>query len=143
MSVVNSMVNQVEDLVANGWYAHFQFIAAAVDLVCTVALVCAINWMGLLPLAFLIPAIGIVAQCRRRKLVTLLERRVTAELGWLDAMNEAMQNWMLIGAYQMRSSVSTEFKHIYDKVCSSGSRSSTTPTIRGVVVAVVVVPRLR
>jgi ABC-type multidrug transport system fused ATPase/permease subunit len=79
--VVNAMVNQVEDLVSKGWYAHFQFIAAAFDVVCSVILVCWLNWKGILPLAFLIPAISIVVQCRKHTWGRRLRRRGYADTG--------------------------------------------------------------
>jgi ABC-type bacteriocin/lantibiotic exporter with double-glycine peptidase domain len=109
------LYSQVEDLVSKGWYAHFQFIAAAFDVVCSVILACWLNWKGVLPVAFLIPAISIVVQCRKSTLVKLLQERVQAELGWLEVMSDNMLNWRLVSAYQMNGQVCTQFKHTYEQ----------------------------
>ena len=112
------MINQVEDLVAKGWYAHLQFIATAADVVCSVVLVVVLDWKGILPIAFLIPAISIVCKCRERQLVKLLQERVKVEMGWLEVMSDSMQNWRLINTFHMNNDICTQFKKTYDKVCS-------------------------
>jgi ABC-type multidrug transport system fused ATPase/permease subunit len=114
-SVVNSMVNQVEDLVVNGWYGHFLFIAAAIDLTASSVVAIQLDYRSSGALAVLLPLVTLALYCRRLTLVDLLHKRVDEERNWMDQMNDMMRNWMLINAYEQRSEVCTRFKKTYDQ----------------------------
>jgi hypothetical protein len=110
MTVVNCMVNQVEELVIKGWYGSSLFIAAVFDLVCSSILVYFMGWKALVPLAILFPAVLIIFQCRSPVLVRLLQTRVKRERAWLSLMDDAMDNWPLVNAYGLRDTITGDFK---------------------------------
>jgi hypothetical protein len=93
MTVVNAMVNQVEELVMKGWYCSSLFIAASFDLLCSSILVYVMGWKALVPLAILFPAMIFLFQSRSPKFVKLLQVRVQRERAWLNIMDDAMDNW--------------------------------------------------
>jgi len=115
MTVVNCMVNQVEELVIKGWYGSSLFIAAVFDLVCSSILVYFMGWKALVPLAILFPAVLIIFQCRSPVLVRLLQTRVKRERAWLSLMDDAMDNWPLVNAYGLRDTITGDFKKTYEQ----------------------------
>jgi ABC-type multidrug transport system fused ATPase/permease subunit len=121
--VVNAMLNQVEELVQNGWFAHYKFIAANFDLLASMVLVFTLDWRAILPILVLLPFATVVFMCRTKPLLRLLGKRVEAERAWLSIVDDCMDNWPLISAYGFRDEVASDFKGVYEKFYKAHRKS--------------------
>jgi len=110
----NIAINQVEQAVSQGWYQHFELVAALFDLSVQLALALYLDWHAIMPLALLIPVIVLSIMCKQKTFESMLLSTLKAQNKWMKLMSDIFSNWMLINAYNARDERAKNFKEVYE-----------------------------
>ena len=96
MQLTNTVMNEVEEAVANGWWQLFLFIGAASAMLISIITALVLEPFSLVPVVCALPFTLWALKARQGTNMRYIQERQDAEDSWLAEFSDAIGNWRVI-----------------------------------------------
>lgn len=99
---LHAMVTRSQEVITYAWEQHFQICCTTFDLLLQLSIAAYLEPFALVPLACILPVIGIVIFFRQSTFLELHHLKRCEEDRWVADVNDMMNTWELLNSYHFR-----------------------------------------